>query len=315
MKKSYLNYVVGGALFLSAPMLTSCQDILGEWDKPTPANTDAGGGGSTEGVAYKSWVSGSTFDDKTATTYTKVTSSTTTWSEGTYVVDDDITIAGGVSVTGDVNLILCDGKKLTVNGNIADGSATPTYSLSIYAQSEGTGELEVNTTANEYSFRFKGLSINGGTVTASNTEGTVGQVLFVSDNLNIYGGKVNATSTSGVAIMLDEAALKIYNASVTANGATGISNWGTGGINSIYSGSVTATGTTAGIATGFNFYGGSITATGTTEGMTGTVYNASENTITYDTYDGTNWTTNVGTNAAGTLLDVDALDVKGVKIY
>ena len=38
MKKSFLNYVVGGALFLSAPMFTSCQDILGEWDKPTPVN-------------------------------------------------------------------------------------------------------------------------------------------------------------------------------------------------------------------------------------------------------------------------------------
>ena len=63
--------------------------------------------------------------------YTTVDSNTpTTWSDGWYVAQSDITIGSRVTVSGDVNLILADGCNLTVNGGI--GVEDPN-SLTIYA--------------------------------------------------------------------------------------------------------------------------------------------------------------------------------------
>ena len=230
MKQNVLNVLLGGALLLSAPLFTSCQDILGEWDRPTPASGGSGGSAS-EGVEYVAYtVSGSTAtpSNKTATTYTEVTSSTTTWAAGTYVVSSDVTIDGDVTLSGDVELILCDGKTLTVNGQIAN----PANSLTVYGQSGGTGELKVITTASEYSINCKNIYFHGGKLTGSNSEGTVGQVIFVTDELSVIAGTVKATSTSGVPVMIDQGALSVYEATLEATTAatTGnvINNYGTG---------------------------------------------------------------------------------------
>lgn len=235
MKQKVLNVLLGGALLLSAPLFTSCQDILGEWDRPTPASGGSGGSAS-EGVEYVAYtVSGSTAtpSNKTATTYTEVTSSTTTWAAGTYVVSSDVTIDGNVTLSGDVELILCDGKTLTVNGQIASTqeSYAPVNSLTVYGQTGGTGELKVTTTASEYSINCKNIYFHGGKLTGSNSEGTVGQVIFVTDELSVIAGTVKATSTSGVPVMIDQGALSVYDATLEATTAATnnvISNWGTG---------------------------------------------------------------------------------------
>ena len=76
-------------------------------------------------------------DTKTANA-TVVDENSTSWSEGWYVVDGDVTINSRVSATGNVHLILKDGCKLTVNGGIGLQSDS---NISIYGQGEGSGEL------------------------------------------------------------------------------------------------------------------------------------------------------------------------------
>ena len=70
---------------------------------------------------------------------TEVTSGSTTWPNGWYVVQGSVTITGGVTISGDVHLILADDFTLTVEGSIqGEGN------LTIYGQSGGTGQLIVN---------------------------------------------------------------------------------------------------------------------------------------------------------------------------
>ena len=70
--------------------------------------------------------------------YTLVTSEDTAWSNGWYVVKGEVTLAERVAVTGEVNLILCDGAKLNANKGItvhADNSFT------IWCQEGKSGQL------------------------------------------------------------------------------------------------------------------------------------------------------------------------------
>ena len=48
--------------------------------------------------------------------WTAVTADLLAWTDGWYVVTGEVTIAGRVTVNGDVKLILADGANLTVNG-------------------------------------------------------------------------------------------------------------------------------------------------------------------------------------------------------
>ena len=88
-----------------------------------------------------------THTDGSCTDYTQVVSSETVeqvfWgtsgSETWYVVSGDVTINNGVVlVFGNVNLILCDGAKLTVNDRI---KLQNNSSLTVYAQSTGNAIL------------------------------------------------------------------------------------------------------------------------------------------------------------------------------
>ena len=67
--------------------------------------------------------------DYTVVTVDSTTSDSTTWSDGWYVVNTDVTIGSRVSVSGTVYLILCDGATITVNGGI---QLTGSNSLTIY---------------------------------------------------------------------------------------------------------------------------------------------------------------------------------------
>lgn len=234
MKQNVMNALLGGALLLSAPLFTSCQDILGEWDRPTPAS--GGGSSAGEGVEYVAYsVSGSTATagTQTATTYTEVTNSTTTWAAGTYVVSSDVTIDGDVTISGDVELILCDGKTLTVNGQIAN----PAISLTVYGQSGGTGALNITPSGDAPGIYAKNLDIHGGVISATVIGNEAG--LESSNEMNIYAGTINTAGGNGI-MNYGPNVLSIYNADITATGIINGIQSATGIM--MYSGSVMAMG-------------------------------------------------------------------------
>ena len=137
---------------------------------------------------------------------TEVTSGSTTWPNGWYVVQGSVTITGGVTISGDVHLILADDFTLTVEGSIqGEGN------LTIYGQSGGTGQLIVNGSSYgiyaqriDYGNEYMGgdITINGGAVTV--TGGTAGNdgvsYGIYASNITINGGHVIAQAPGGSAL-------------------------------------------------------------------------------------------------------------------
>jgi uncharacterized repeat protein (TIGR02543 family) len=114
----------------------------------------------------------------------------TTLGSGWYVVNDNVNYTGQITLNGDVNLILADGKTMTASGNshgiYGDGS------LTIYGQALGTGILTVTST-NDVGIRVvDGVTINGGTVNAKG--------IYSDGDITINGGKVTATATGNSGI-------------------------------------------------------------------------------------------------------------------
>lgn len=267
---------MGGVILLTLPMcLTSCEDILGHWERPVPATP---GTPSTPTVSniYLEW-DGSALAEKTIPEDAKpLTASETSWS-GTYIVKEDVTFNEDVTIAGDVDLIIMDGKTLTINGKHLQEAGSFSFKLSIYAQSEGDekGKLVVNTTADgDDPIVAKDIDIHGGDIsvaaTGNNTQG------FYADNRSyIYGGKITASGTSQGILAGD---LNIYggdliaNAGATGPGAGGIAIQAQAGNLYIYGGTVTANGGNASgsdskggdaiSATELFIYGGTVTATG-----------------------------------------------------
>lgn len=97
------------------------------------------------------------------------------------------TINGNLSLTDDTSLILGDGATLTINGSIN----TNWFSLTIYTQKEGTGELIINGTKVGITGN---TAIYGGTISVTGGAGNAG---FSSGTLTI-GGKANVSLNGGV---------------------------------------------------------------------------------------------------------------------
>lgn len=162
---------------------------------------------------------------------TIVTSGTTTWGAGTYVVSGNVTINANVSVPGAAHLILKDDASLTVNGQIQGNG-----SLSVYGQTLGTGKLDV--VSNDISVSVGSLAIHGGVITV--TEGGVMQGLEAYESLDIYHGTVTtAGDANGFMIMGD---MHIYGGNVTCSAVHGgaLSIYGAG----THHGSLTVSGGT-----------------------------------------------------------------------
>ena len=151
---------------------------------------------------------------------TTVTSETTTWAAGTYVVSGDITIDDDVHLTGNVNLILKDGAELTVNGCIFGGADYDhgfVYKLNIYGQTLGTGKLTIDysgshdlgvVTASE-------LNIHGGIITVGGTGVWQG---LEPNVFNVYHGTINATA--GMSAICPMGNTHIYGGTITAHSTT-----------------------------------------------------------------------------------------------
>lgn len=141
------------------------------------------------------------------------------WAAGTYVVNENVTINGDITVNGNVSLIIGDGKTLTVNGQIKDGTARA-HDLNIYCQGEQTGAV-VATNASASVFEdFNSLNIHGVKVTATCSNAGSGGISNVK-LLNIYAGELTAKNTAagyGVLLYDSESELNLYNGKVTAEG-------------------------------------------------------------------------------------------------
>ena len=173
---------------------------------------------------------------------TTVTSSTTNWSNGWYVVSEDVTIADRISVSGTVNLILCNGITLTASKGIGVGSSA---TFNVYAQSidESTmGALTATATS-----ETNCAGIGGGNNTQFGT-------------ININGGKITATGLSvgagiGGGYCSNAGNITINGGIVVANAGEYSLSAGIGGGNNGYVNSVTLNGGTIS-ATGCTQYGG-----------------------------------------------------------
>ncbi len=136
-----------------------------------------------------------------------------------YVVNSDVTLSY-LSFNRSAEIILCDGAKLTVkNNNVRRDIATPTDSspsITIYAQSAGTGAIEAGAIkVNTSKGVGASLTINGGNVDINRLEAC---------NIYINGGSITATTANNKTAIYSGALTQINggNVTVTANGCNGI---------------------------------------------------------------------------------------------
>lgn len=139
-----------------------------------------------------------------------------TWEAGTYVVEGEVTISGSIALNGNVDLIIKDGAKLTVNNYILGYTS---YNLSIYGQSNQTGELVVNSSLDAIE-DIKTLEVHSAKVKATSS-GNNNDGFYNIQTFNVYGGTVDAesTGTNGNGILLySSGSMKIYGGDVKALG-------------------------------------------------------------------------------------------------
>ena len=140
------------------------------------------------------------------------------WQAGTYVVEGNVTINARIKLLGNVDLIIKDGAKLTVNSYI-NGNYKK---LSIFGQAHMTGELVVNCSgAYDYAITdLPTLEVHSAKVTATASGNNRGGFLNIG-TFNVYGGLVDAKNTgwSGFGIrMLSGGSMNIYGGEVKAEG-------------------------------------------------------------------------------------------------
>ena len=116
------------------------------------------------------------------------------WEAGTYLVEGDVTIGGIIKLSGDVELIIKDGAKLTANRITGNSD----YSLSVYGQAKMSGELNVacSDSHNDAISHMKALNIHSCKVNASSSNSRCGG-FFDIGKFDVYGGSVNAEYTGG----------------------------------------------------------------------------------------------------------------------
>lgn len=184
-------------------------------------------------VTYYDWNSSTKkLEAKTCSSATEVTGSESdtaiTWGQDGqdtwYVVNSNVTIGktdsadtfACITVKGNVHLILADGCSLTIKGNIQVMKDVGT--LTIYGQSAGTGELNVENSSSSSSSSYYDAAIGGQRLEDSMSE---------AGSITIHGGTINAFSNG-------------YGAAIGASGRKNSGEYGTATV-TINGGTVTAT--------------------------------------------------------------------------
>ena len=148
---------------------------------------------------------------------TPMTSSTTAWA-GTYVVEGDVEINANITLSGNVDLIIKDGAKLTAKQIYGSSS---NHNLSIYGQANKTGQLVVNSSNDEDAIAgITTLEVHSAKVTATSSSGGCSGFYEIS-TFNVYGGSVDGenTGSDGYGISLKKnGSMNIYGGDVKAVG-------------------------------------------------------------------------------------------------
>ena len=198
-----------------------------------------------------------------ALTVNPITSASTTFNSGWYVLDSDVIRNGTITVSGNANLILSDGCTLSItgNGSKAGIEVLNGNSISIYGQEAGTGTLNVQGGQNGAgiggsSWKLGGtINIVGGTILAKGGQygaGIGGGMNSNAGTTRIAGGTVLATGgehSAGIGGAYDNVINQEY---------------GSGGTISITGGNITANGNGygAGIGGGSSGQSGNISISG-----------------------------------------------------
>ena len=237
----------------------------------------------------------------------------TTLAGGWYFVGKDIAYTGTITLNGDVNIILADGKAMSVGTEqqrISNGRCIQSYGhnnvliygITIYGQSSQSGALNAYNSATNFAFLVKDFAQHGGKVTidASN----YGALALNHGDLTLTRGTLNANAASShKAIQLhnDQTATISYKAIQLHNDQTATISGGilnanstngaaiSGGDNTtllIKNGAIVNASGQYGIrVNNINMTGGTVTATGTTDGIYGEVtFSGGNLTATGSTY-------------------------------
>ena len=172
---------------------------------------------------------------------TYVNNVTTRWSgeDEWYAVRGNVTVDERVMVSGDVNLILCDGAALTAKLGIGvpEGS-----SLTVWAQEKGDGKLIADVYSNAKVFFCPDAAIGG-----TGENGVAGAITFWGGNITANGGFFGAAI--GGAYKAGFTSVSVHGGTLTLNdvptdGGTGTGigcgSQGSGGSVTITGGAVTA---------------------------------------------------------------------------
>ena len=236
--------------------------------------------GGASSSTYRVYTSGTAYTDEAipaGATAVETSAAAVTWSAGTYVVSSDASIGGNITLSGDVNLILCDGKELTVSGTINGGAAA----FNIYGQASGTGKLTIDGgNTNQYNIVVKDLQIHGGVFTGTNSD----QAIETNNTLKIYHGNINVTADATGFMALGD--LSIYGGTIIASATNGSAVSVYNAAMDMTGGSLTATSSTStgiDVTNDITIYGGTINATGgnnaSGDGGSGIVSNNGDITI------------------------------------
>ena len=138
-------------------------------------------------------------------------------SAATFVIEGEVTL-GKITLKDDVNLIIKDGAKLTVNQIAGDGD---NINLRIYGQSQKSGQLDVHCSAGNAISNLSMLEVHSAKVTATSDDDNSGGFNNIK-TFNVYGGSVDAKGTSeegGYGIYLNgNGPMNIYGGEVKAEG-------------------------------------------------------------------------------------------------
>ena len=237
--------------------------------EPMDLNEGPEATGYATDIRYMKW-DGTKLVSATCSNATEVAGSETdtaiTWGQDGqdtwYVVNSNVTIGktdsddtfACITVKGNVHLILADGCSLTIKGNIQVMKDVGT--LTIYGQSAGTGELNVENSSSKSSSSYYDAAIGGQRLEKSVSE---------AGSITIHGGTINATSNG-------------FGAAIGGSGRKISGEYGTATV-TIHGGTVTATANSCSAAIGGGDYaddyygiadvtinGGTINATATSGG-------------------------------------------------